>query len=95
MSSRRLCPALTVLALAAVPSWAGDRPWTTDDILALKVVTDPNVSPDGRTVAYVVESLNAEKRRYSSLSKESIARYWRVSQPDCPLMASTIDSFSG
>jgi hypothetical protein len=60
MSTRCWLPALALAALAAVPSAAGDRPWTTDDILALKVVTDPNVSPDGRMVAYVVESLNAE-----------------------------------
>jgi dipeptidyl aminopeptidase/acylaminoacyl peptidase len=66
MSSRRLLPALALAALAAVPSAAGDRPWTTDDILALKVVTDPNVSPDGRMVAYVVESLNAEKDAYQT-----------------------------
>jgi len=66
MSTRRWLPALALAALAAVPSAAGDRPWTTDDILALKVVTDPNVSPDGRMVAYVVESLNAEKDAYQT-----------------------------
>ena len=47
-------------------SSGGDRPWTTDDILALKLVTDPKMSPDGRTVAYVVESLNAEKDAYQT-----------------------------
>ena len=66
MCSRRLIPALLLLALAALPSRAGDRPWTTDDILALRVVTDANLSPDGRTVAYVVESLNAEKDAYQT-----------------------------
>src|SRR4029450_9299560 len=66
MSTRRPLPALALVALAAVPSAAGYRPWTTDDILALKVVTDPNVSPDGRMVAYVVESLNAEKDAYQT-----------------------------
>jgi dipeptidyl aminopeptidase/acylaminoacyl peptidase len=66
MSTRRLLSALALAALAAVPSAAGDRPWTTDDILALKVVTDPNLSPDGRMVAYVVESLNAEKDAYQT-----------------------------
>ena len=66
MSTRRWLSALALAALAAVPSAAGDRPWTTDDILALKVVTDPNLSPDGRMVAYVVESLNAEKDAYQT-----------------------------
>ncbi|HEX9186961.1 MAG TPA: S9 family peptidase [Vicinamibacteria bacterium] len=57
-----------VLLLAALPAAlrAGDRPWTTDDILGLKVVSDPQVSPDGRLVAYVVESLNDEKDAYQT-----------------------------
>jgi dipeptidyl aminopeptidase/acylaminoacyl peptidase len=56
-----------LLALAMAPAAsAGDRPWTGEDILALKVVSDPNVSPDGRAVAYVVEALNAEKDAYQT-----------------------------
>ena len=66
MSSRLLLPALAFVALAPAASNAGDRPWTSDDILSLKAVTDPNVSPDGRTVAYVVESLNADKDAYQT-----------------------------
>jgi dipeptidyl aminopeptidase/acylaminoacyl peptidase len=54
---------LTVLPKLAAP---GDRPWTSDDVLALRVVTDPQVSPDGRLVAYVVESLNGEKDAYQT-----------------------------
>ena len=54
---------LTALPAAAVP---GDRPWTSDDVLSLRVVTDPQVSPDGRLVAYVVESLNGEKDAYQT-----------------------------
>jgi len=68
---RRLAPRLAVLALAAAPlaaasATAGDKPWTSDDILALKAVSDPRVSPDGKTVAYVVESLNAERDAYQT-----------------------------
>jgi dipeptidyl aminopeptidase/acylaminoacyl peptidase len=63
-------PALTllVLALSLVPSpaAASGRAWTSDDILSLKVVTDPRVSPDGRLVAYVVESLNADADAYQT-----------------------------
>ena len=65
MSSRPLPALLLALAMAPAVS-AGDRPWTGEDILALKVVSDPNVSPDGRSVAYVVESLNAEKDAYQT-----------------------------
>jgi dipeptidyl aminopeptidase/acylaminoacyl peptidase len=63
---RRVAPRLAVLVLASVPATAGDKPWTSDDVLALKTVSDPRVSPDGRTVAYVVESLNAERDAYQT-----------------------------
>lgn len=60
--------ALLASLLAALPAVAfpGDRPWTSDDIVGLRVVTDPRVSPDGRLVAYVVESLNGEKDAYQT-----------------------------
>ena len=73
--ARRL--ALLVSLLTALPAAAqsfpladpvtpGGRPWTSDDILGLRVVTDPQVSPDGQLVAYVVESLNVEKDAYQT-----------------------------
>ncbi len=64
--ARRL--ALLVSLLAALPALAapGDRLWTSDDVLGLKVVSDPRLSPDGRLVAYVVESLNGEKDAYQT-----------------------------
>jgi dipeptidyl aminopeptidase/acylaminoacyl peptidase len=54
---------LLALPAAAAP---GERPWTSDDVLGLRVVTDPQVSPDGRLVAYVVECLNGEKDAYQT-----------------------------
>jgi len=64
--ARRL--ALLPLLLTALPAVAfpGDRPWTSDDVLGLRVVSDPRVAPDGRHVAYVVESLNGEKDAYQT-----------------------------
>jgi dipeptidyl aminopeptidase/acylaminoacyl peptidase len=62
-------PLLALLALlgsASAAAAAGERPWTSDDILALKAVSDPRVSPDGTLVAYVVESLNPEKDAYQT-----------------------------
>jgi Tol biopolymer transport system component len=59
-------PAALALLLASVPLTAGDKPWTSDDVLELKLVSDPRVSPDGQSVAYVVESLNAEKDAYQT-----------------------------
>ena len=57
---------LLLLALAPAAGRAGDRPWASDDILGLRAVSDPQVSPDGRLVAYVVESLNDEKDAYQT-----------------------------
>ena len=64
--TRRFALLLPILLLAPAASQAGDRPWTSDDVLGLRVVSDPRVSPDGRLVAYVVESLNAEADAYQT-----------------------------
>src|SRR3954453_13948926 len=47
---------MTSLCLAA-PLFAFDRPMTIDDLLAIKSVSDPQLSPDGETVVYVVSEL--------------------------------------
>lgn len=62
-------PWITSLAFAAVltvPASAGTRPWTMDDILAVRTVTDPQVSPDGKWVAYVVSELNTDGSDYNT-----------------------------
>src|SRR5256885_12202510 len=66
MLLRSLPLTAAALALLAAPIRAGDKPWTSDDILALKTVSDPEVSPDGRWVAYVVSELNDEKNDYQT-----------------------------
>jgi dipeptidyl aminopeptidase/acylaminoacyl peptidase len=50
---RLLLGVFLVLTLAA-PLLAAGRPLTVDDLLAVKAVSDPQVSPDGKWVAYVV-----------------------------------------
>ncbi len=54
--------------VATVPALAlaGTKPWTMDDVLAVKAVSDPQVSPDGQWVAYVVSALNEEKDAYQT-----------------------------
>ena len=64
--TRRLALLLSILGTLPSVAFPGDRPWTSDDILGLKVVSDPRVSPDGRSVAYVVESLNGDKDAYQT-----------------------------
>ena len=60
--TRRLSPALTTVLfaiglLAATPGWAraqGPRPMTLVDLLNVPQLGDPQLSPDGRYVAYVL-----------------------------------------
>ncbi len=46
---------LVAVLLALVATAAGARPFTVDDALAVKLVSDPRISPDGKWIAYVVE----------------------------------------
>lgn len=40
--------------------------WTMDAIMALKTVSDPQISPDGSKVAYVVRSASFQRKAYDS-----------------------------
>ena len=63
----RPLPWLVVTALLlAAPTLAGTKLWTSDDILSLKAVSDPQLSPNGRWVAYVVQELNADGSDYQT-----------------------------
>ena len=64
---RWMTGAMFVLTLAAAAK-AADRPMTIDDLLAVKSVADPQVSPDGESVVYVVSELDrATEKTNSSL----------------------------
>src|SRR5262245_60006742 len=58
--------AALLLAMAARTAAAGAQPWTCDDMIARKSVTDPSMSPDGQWIAYVVSELNADKSEYQT-----------------------------
>ncbi len=58
--------AMLVLLTSAVSASAGTRLWTLEDILAVKSVSDPQVSPDGRWVAHVVQTLRPDSSDYQS-----------------------------
>ena len=45
---------------------ADTRPITADDLLRIKVVSEPQVSPDGSRVAFVVRVTDADKNKYWS-----------------------------
>src|SRR4051812_16320131 len=60
-SIRSLAPVALLLAAVEVPAQAApttgpDRYFTGADLFNLEIATDPQISPDGRTVAYVRRS---------------------------------------
>ena len=64
MNHRRTLSALTLLlaatslhtAAAAAPAMGPTRHFTGSDLFNLEIATDPEISPDGRTIAYVRKS---------------------------------------
>ncbi len=68
---RRIAALFIVNACVAILSFSGNpaeaqaprRPITLDDMTRLKSVGDPQVSPDGKWVAYSVSTIDAEKER--------------------------------
>lgn len=73
MRSRSIAAAALVVLFAAAafapaPARAGGRAFTIEDIYRIKGVADPQVSPDGRTIAYVVTTSDlAEVKRTSRI----------------------------
>ncbi len=55
--------ALLWLLLAAGISRAGGRPFTVEDLVAMERVADPQPSPDGRRIAFVVTTMDLEANR--------------------------------
>jgi dipeptidyl aminopeptidase/acylaminoacyl peptidase/Tfp pilus assembly protein PilF len=49
------------LGLPCLPLSADERPLRVDDLFQLKDVADPRLSPDGRSVAYTVTTLDAKE----------------------------------
>jgi len=52
--------------VAASPPEAGSKPWTVDDILRLRDVTEPQISPDGRWVAFVVSEADEDENAFNT-----------------------------
>src|SRR5512147_873408 len=53
MTSFRLCSALLVLTILVTPAAAQKRPMQLADQSSMQNVSDPQISPDGATIAYV------------------------------------------
>jgi dipeptidyl aminopeptidase/acylaminoacyl peptidase len=57
---------LFLLSVLATPAFAAGRAMTVDDLLAIKGVGDPQVSPDGKWVVYVVSELDRSSGKSNS-----------------------------
>ncbi len=66
MNTRPLFAALAFAAVLATAASAGHRSWTLDDIFGVRTVSDPQVSPDGKWVAYVVSELSTDGTDYNT-----------------------------
>jgi dipeptidyl aminopeptidase/acylaminoacyl peptidase len=62
----RMLLALSAVIVLTRPLMAGGRPLTVDDLLAVKGVSDPQVSPDGKLVAYVVSEIDRAANKTNS-----------------------------
>ncbi len=63
---------LLILALAtALSAQTAKRPFKLDDIPRLREVRDPQVSPDGKAIAFVVSTIDAKEDK-------SAAHIWQV-----------------
>jgi dipeptidyl aminopeptidase/acylaminoacyl peptidase len=61
-----LCACLLLLAAPAVVFAEGKRPFKIDDLFHFKRLSDPQVSPDGKLVVYVVGTVDLNENKSSS-----------------------------
>src|SRR6185503_14676649 len=61
--SQTLPAALIFTVLAAVPAVAAPKGLTADDMLAMQRISDPQVSPDGKWVAFSVRDTDFDANR--------------------------------
>ena len=68
--------AVLILLQLTAPLLAAGRPMTVDDLLAVKGVSDPQLSPDGSLVVYVVSELDraTDKTNDQSLARPVVRR---------------------
>jgi Tol biopolymer transport system component len=67
MKNAALLSAALALAWAAIPAPAAEkRPITVEDLLRCQRLSDPQISPDGKRVAYVLTTVDLDNNRTAS-----------------------------
>src|SRR5215470_15437370 len=66
MARRTLLVVLSVTLLVVWPQAAGKRFITETDLLKFTWIADPQISPDGSTVAFARVTVNEKENRYES-----------------------------
>ena len=62
LQMKRLSYAIPLIAIMSIVAWAQQKAvMTFEDVLAVKAVSDPQVSPDGKWIAYVVTSVDVKE----------------------------------
>ncbi len=74
---RQAVLAVVFVVVYALPAPAQQRPVTIDDVMALKAVASPVVSPDGTQVLYTVRTWEAASERDHD-RQEARTRIWKV-----------------
>src|SRR6185436_10143857 len=54
---------ILVLALASIAVAQENRPFTIEELMKVRRVADPQVSPDGKTVAFTIGDVNFDGNR--------------------------------
>jgi len=79
--------ALLVVANVFAADSTGTRPLTVDDLLALKSVSQPAISPEGNWIAYAVETVDVE-------ADESSTQIFMVSRDGKDVLPLTAEGYS-
>src|SRR5262245_30648976 len=79
---RLLLVVACLFAVSGAP--AADKPWTVEALTRIKTVADPQISPDGTRIAYLVRSANFRRNAYDSeiwIAPADGGRPQRIPQP--------------
>ena len=77
LSGTRVLLSLLLASLAAAQSASaqgGSQPFTVEDLLSLKRLSDPQVSPDGRYVAYVLRETDMDANKGRTDTSKRVSR---------------------